>query len=503
MLGRTLEAEFCYLRWRDDPDPLGVAGADYGLSMLYARHHPPVLRSLDRTAEHLEHGYAVLDRVPADDTRDLTFHKVFNRNGYALVEFRRGRVEEAIDHLTQGIARLRNGSAVHHMHQTVHPLYFDVHDDLVVFGLSYTAMAMAGTASVFIGRIADRTGPRTVFVWGTVLYAAGMALRVFHASPLIAITSGLVAGLGASAVFIALRTWTLLNVPEGERAGIVSKREFTSQAGMALGMGSAGALAVLVGHGDRGYVAVLLLGAGCVLAGLLCIPPGRPHTPSPTPSPESPGSSTSDQRHGFRSVARQYKFLALGVVGLGLLMGSYASILSPYLPLLLADRGVPVAGVGLVLAVASIVRLTTAALAGKFLRRWPPMLVFLVSEASCAAATLVLALSVSPWVAACALALRGAFLLGAAVSQELLQLNSFPTAIAGILFGLVQSAFLAGDSLGGAFGGWLYKELGSSHTVLIATGLTLANALLVPAFYTYLRRTMADAAEKEVRYAAP
>ncbi|MFE6835361.1 tetratricopeptide repeat protein [Streptomyces sp. NPDC057705] len=119
MLGRTLEAEFCYLRWREDSDPLGVAGADYGLSMLYARHHPPVLRSLDRTAEHLEHGYAVLDQVPADDTRDLTFHRVFNRNGYALVEFRRGHIEEAIGHLTEGIAQLRNGSAVHHMHQTV------------------------------------------------------------------------------------------------------------------------------------------------------------------------------------------------------------------------------------------------------------------------------------------------------------------------------------------------------------------------------------------------
>lgn len=383
--------------------------------------------------------------------------------------------------------------------KTVHPLYFDAHDHLVAFGLSYTAMAIAGTASVFIGRIADRTGPRPVFAWGTVLYAAGMALRVFHASPPVAILSGLVAGLGASAVFIALRTWTLLNVPEAERAGIVSRREFMNQAGMALGMGSAGALAVFIGQGDRGYVAVLLLGAGCVLTGLLCIPPSRPHDP-----PQGPAEDTSGKKaRGFRAVAKEHKVLALGVVGLGLLMGLYASVLSPYLPLLLADRGVPVAWVGLVLAVASVVRLTTAALAGKFLRERPPMLVFLVSEASCAAATLVLAMSVSPWVAACALALRGAFLLGAAISQELLQLNAFPAGIAGILFGLVQSAFLAGDSLGGAFGGWFYKELGSSHTVLIATGLTLANALLVPSFYAYLRRTTADVPEKEAGHAAP
>ncbi|MBD9733044.1 tetratricopeptide repeat protein [Streptomyces sp. H28] len=119
MQDRTLEAEFCYLRWRRDPDPVGVAGADYALSMLYARHHPPHLRSLDLTAEYLEHGYATLGRVAEDDERDLTFHRVFNRNGYALVEFRRGRVDAAIEHLTSGIAQLRNGTALHRMHQTV------------------------------------------------------------------------------------------------------------------------------------------------------------------------------------------------------------------------------------------------------------------------------------------------------------------------------------------------------------------------------------------------
>lgn len=119
MLGRTLEAEFCYLRWREDKDLLGVAGADYALSMLYARHHPAHLRSLDRTAEYLEHGYAAMDQVGVNETRDLTFHRVFNRNGYALVEFRRGHLEEAITHLTNGISQLRNGSAIHRMHQTV------------------------------------------------------------------------------------------------------------------------------------------------------------------------------------------------------------------------------------------------------------------------------------------------------------------------------------------------------------------------------------------------
>ncbi|CAL9549968.1 MFS transporter [Streptomyces sp. enrichment culture] len=364
--------------------------------------------------------------------------------------------------------------------KTVHPLYFDAHDGLVHFGLSYTAMAVAGTTSVFIGRFSDRWGPRAVLVGGTVLYSAGMTLRVVHDSAAVAVASGLVAGVGASSVFIGLRTWTLHNTTEEQRVSIVSRREFMTQAGTALGMGSAGALAAFIGAGDRGYVLVLLLAAACVLAGLFLVPPTRAGT--------VPAGRAKASEAGFATVFRKHRGLVFGVVGLGFLMGSYVSILSPYLPLLLAERGVPVALVGVVLAVASVVRLTAAAVAGKYLRERSPLAVFLVSESCCAAATLVLALSVSPWLAACALAVRGAFLLGAAVSQELLQLNAFPSALAGVLFGLVQSAFLAGDSLGGAVGGWLYHQLGSSHTVLIATGLTLANALLVPAFYGRLRR---------------
>ncbi|PNG23830.1 hypothetical protein C1J00_01770 [Streptomyces cahuitamycinicus] len=374
--------------------------------------------------------------------------------------------------------------------KTVHPLYFDRHGHLMAFGLSYTAMALAGTASVAIGRVADRVGPRPVFVWGTVLYAAGMALRVFHASAAVAVASGLVAGFGASSVFIALRTWTLYNTRAEQRAQIISRREFMAQAGMALGTASAGALAAFIGAGDRGYVTVLLIAAGCVAAGLLFVPPSLAGDQQ---EGVGPGGAAAKERGSLTAVLRQYRGLTLGIVGLGLLMGFYVSILTPYLPLLLAEQGVPLALVGGVLALASLVRLAAAALAGPTLRQHSPLKVFLLSEGCCALATLALAVSVNGWMAACALALRGAFLLGASVSQELLQLHAFPTSVAGALFGLVQSAFLAGDALGGAVGGWLHHLLGSSQTVLVATGLTVTNAVLVPLFYARLRSSGAFA----------
>ncbi|MFD5479141.1 MFS transporter [Streptomyces hawaiiensis] len=362
--------------------------------------------------------------------------------------------------------------------KTVQPLYFERHGHLVAFGLSYTAMAVAGTASVFTGRLADRWGSRPVFVAGALLYAAGMALRVVHALPVVAVVSGFVAGLGASGIFIAIRTWIVHHVAEEQRAGVVARREFMNHAGMALGTGAAGGLVALAGGDDRGYVFVLLLAAGCVLAAALAVPPDRTAT--------RPGSGTAPGDKagpGLLQTLRGNRALACGVVGIGLLMGFYVSLLTPYLPLLLKERGVPLELVGVVLAAAALSRLTAAALAGPVLRRRPPLRVFLLTEAACAVATLVLALAVNPWTAAVVLVLRGVFLLGATVSQELLQLSAFPGAVAGAFFGLVQSAFLAGDALGGAVGGWLYQALGSDVTVLVATALTAANAVLVPMFY--------------------
>ncbi|MEV8321296.1 MFS transporter [Streptomyces sp. NPDC059900] len=379
--------------------------------------------------------------------------------------------------------------------KTIHPLYFERHDHLVAFGLSYTAMAIAGTMSVFVGRLADRWGPRPIMAAGSLLYAVGMALRVVHDSPAVAVISGLVGGMGASSVFIALRTWTLYNANESQRPAIISRREFMNQAGMALGTGSAGALAALIGAGDSGYVTVLLLAAVFVLATIAFIPPSKPRVPAGADG-DSPGKQAR-----LRDVFTRHRGISLGVVGLGLLMGFYVSLLSPYLPLLLADRGVPLAWVGVVLAIASVARLSAAAVAGRFLRQRSPLTVFLIAEGCCAATTLVLAVAAGPWIAAVALALRGAFLLGATVSQELLQLNAFPSALAGVFFGLVQSAFLAGDSLGGALGGWFYHQLGSSTTVLIATTLTAANAVLVPLFYAYLRRSQSADTQAEPAHA--
>lgn len=121
MLNETENAEFYYRRWAADGGDLDKVRAYYGISMLYARHHPAGLRSLDIAATHLADAYALLERMdPASRALDaIVFEEVFNRNGHALVLFRRGEVDAALAMLEWGIARLTETSEKVAIHRSV------------------------------------------------------------------------------------------------------------------------------------------------------------------------------------------------------------------------------------------------------------------------------------------------------------------------------------------------------------------------------------------------
>lgn len=121
MLDRTVEAERYYAFWRMSDKPLDKVRALYGQSMLYARHHPAGLRDLDRSAQFLDTAYALIQDLDPETRagEDVRFDEVFNRNGYALVLFRRGQVDEAIDLLEWGIGSLAQTGPKVSIHRTV------------------------------------------------------------------------------------------------------------------------------------------------------------------------------------------------------------------------------------------------------------------------------------------------------------------------------------------------------------------------------------------------
>lgn len=121
MLQESENAEFYYRKWAEDGGNLDKVRAHYGISMLYARHHPDGLRSLPVAAEHLETAYAILQSFEPEhrDEDTAVFEEVFNRNGYALTLFRKGQVDEALALLKWGIDSLGNTGEKVAVHRSV------------------------------------------------------------------------------------------------------------------------------------------------------------------------------------------------------------------------------------------------------------------------------------------------------------------------------------------------------------------------------------------------
>lgn len=98
---RPIEAERFYERWKTLGDTSDLVKANYGLSMLYMRHHPKYLRNMVTAEALLNEAYDVSQTLSNEP-----FLSIFNRNGYALVLFRKGKIVEAKVLLEWAIAEL-------------------------------------------------------------------------------------------------------------------------------------------------------------------------------------------------------------------------------------------------------------------------------------------------------------------------------------------------------------------------------------------------------------
>lgn len=101
----SFAAEAYYNKWKQVGDEKALISANYGLSMLYLRHHPKDLRNQRTAVAFLDEAYAATKLQKGD-----AFSEIFNRNGFALVLFRQGKVQEAIRLLSWAISELKKMS---------------------------------------------------------------------------------------------------------------------------------------------------------------------------------------------------------------------------------------------------------------------------------------------------------------------------------------------------------------------------------------------------------
>ncbi|MEV4420377.1 MFS transporter [Patulibacter sp. NPDC049589] len=341
--------------------------------------------------------------------------------------------------------------------KTLQPLWFAQEGHLRNFGLSTTAMAIAGLSAFWSHKIVAGRSVGGVLTASCLAYATGLALRVFVNSALVAIASGLIAGLGASMFLAAVRI-DVARQPTEQRLASVSAREAAIQVGTVIGTLLAAGLAAVVGRSL--WIGLLVAPTLLIAAAVVGRRVGRPADSAPPP-PEEVQQSSGPMSGRSR------------VVGVWALRGFAASLVIPYLPLLLEDRGVARSAIGVVLAAAAVGRLFALRLVPLLDRHLGTRRSAVVSELLLALLTLALVPAVGATVVIAAVLLRFAVTTFTTVVQDLV-LFSMASPIA--LVGTAQAAFLIGDAAAGlvAPGLWLG---GGEGALLIAVGLLFVTAI--------------------------
>ncbi len=143
--------------------------------------------------------------------------------------------------------------------------------------------------------------------------------------------------------------------------------------------------------------------------------------------------------------------LGASVFLLGSLGGLYTAFVNPFAVVILVERGLSSAIASIVISVVAAVRLIYVWLLGRrgqgseFSR-------FISHELIIASMTIIAAILVSPWLSALLIVLRAIGVAGSVFYEELFQAKFFPPKFATPLFGLNQSGFLGGMTIGTGIG---------------------------------------------------
>ncbi len=362
--------------------------------------------------------------------------------------------------------------------KTVHVLYFEESQAVVNFGISYSAMALAGYFSFFMGHAADVWGFRRMIAFGAVLYGIGLTLRIFPHSMAIAIGSGVIAGVGASTVLSSMRLWMLALADEASKVRMVGLKSSCTALGTAIGCAAVGFLPL------TSEQILLASGLGMFLLSLVFVWKSARTEQAAVRGPvRSPWNGLSD-------LFIRHRRLALTTTILGMTTGLYVSFIGPYLPILLKDKGLSLSAIGLSTGAFALLRFFADPWIAKFIGRHKnqSLWIFAGAELMIALVTASFLFPISKTGAVLLLLLRSLSLGFSAMTEELLWLRIFPKESVGLFFGLNQSAFFIGDFTGGLMNGYVYKHFGLDSSIHVIMAIMLVNAGL---FFRLLSRPVA------------
>lgn len=363
------------------------------------------------------------------------------------------------------------------MSKTLHPLFFEQSSQMQNFSFSYSAMAFSGYFSFAIGHYCDRLGYRFSLIIGCLIYGASMWLRIFPDSEAISITSGLLGGLGAAAALSSMRIWMIEISNEKNRTQLVGIKGSMTAFGTAWGCLLAG---LLSGKYCGIDMETLLKASGISMMGM-----GAISILLPTKENQNTTKSKQEYVEMFSFLVSQKK-MALGTITIGILSGFYVSFISPYLPVILNEKGFDLTAIGISMGSLALIRFFTDSLVGRWMesKKNKSFRIYIFSEIFVLLTTTAFLCPLNHYGFILLLILRSLGLGFTMISEEITWLKLFPKKSLGLCFGLNQSGFFMGDFFGGLLNGKIFTNFGLQGCAICASLVMILNLIV---FFTFFR----------------
>ncbi|MDR0200204.1 MAG: MFS transporter [Streptococcaceae bacterium] len=356
-------------------------------------------------------------------------------------------------------------------------LYFQNNHQLGWFSAYYSIMAIAGAISFIISNQLISFPINTLHKAFTLLYSAGLFLRIFVQIPILIVSSAILSGISASIVLLLLRRWIyeITDRNHEERGKIHSIRFFFMQLAFIFSTLISGLIYKILSlffSSNWSYKAILIGASLLMLCNMLIKFPDIQNF-------------EKKEMHFFLFPKDNFK-LALNMYILYILMGISVAIITSILPAVIHGSGWSVQITGLIISVISILTLMFSYI---YQRNWVTIHannVFLFSQLlSVVICCFSLLLGAPKYSVLAISAITEITLAGFFTLKELLEYEIIPVAQRQIFFGILQSSFLIGDSFASPIGTSVYLAGGLETLVWIYSLIVIVSSL---AFYTLLRK---------------
>ncbi|MBG5929260.1 MFS transporter [Providencia rettgeri] len=358
--------------------------------------------------------------------------------------------------------------------KTLQPIYWEQQAQLTLFSISYVMMAIAGACSLLYAKGLSQIGTKHGLMVGFFLYGGGLVLRAYPTGMAIAVTSGLMAGMGASIIAIALKS-LIFNIDKQEQNKVLLHTDNLSTIAQSLGAFIAGGLVTILSIIDQTpYRSALLISGVMVLIAIVAIPSLKiPKTEKPL---VKKGSQKGTSFFHFLNKADLVLFIAF------ILSGTSWALILPIIPVYLKNMHFSDANVGLVMSLGIISGLVLKNLFMFIFSDKDKPISLLVFSVLCMLMLYGMFWSIkygSPVIFAISIITMYMFRTVCSLLINLVEMEIARKGNAEHIFGLIQTAFLTGDIFGGIALPYVYESgFLVNYPLVIIIFILLSNILI-------------------------